>query len=241
MSTESNIPAEIMVRPIVVVGGPTGPSGAPTGNTGPTGSTGAAATGVTGATGPTGRFGTGPTGAASTVTGPTGMTGPVGAGLPGPTGATGGIGATGPTGTLGLGDTSRFVYGNRQSAIGPFGTSFTMAGLGSFGFTYTPKASGCLLLLFSGVARNSGGATTTIEAKWNTGASPPASGAVEVGIALGAPQNIICAAAEQVGFAIQMVMSFGNIGTALWFDLAFKSSSGTTAYIQDVNFSLLEL
>ena len=236
MSVESNIPAEIAVRPVVVVGGPTGPAGGPTGSSGPTGATGAGAfTGPTGATGPTGSIGTGPTGAASSVTGPTGYTGPPGSG-----GATGIGGPTGPTGKLGSGDTSRFVWGDFQSAIGPYGTSYQMAGLG---ITYTPKASGCLLIIFSGTARNASasGGTTTIEAMWSSG-TPPAAGAAQVGIALGAPQNITTAAANaQAGFALNFVMSFGNIGTQLWFDLAIRSGSGANAYIEDLNWSILEL
>jgi hypothetical protein len=234
MSTESNIPAEIMVRPVVVVGGPTGPAGAPTGPTGPAGAV--ASTGATGRTGPTGPASTvtGPTGAASTVTGPTGRTGPAGS-----FGGTGAIGPTGPTGTLGLGDTSRYLFTNFQSSIGPYGTNFTLAGMG---ITYTIKSSGSLLVIVSGVARNSGGFTTTVEAVWGTGA-PPTAGAFlssTNGIPLGAPVNLLPAATEQVGFAINFVLPFGGSGS-LWFDLALKSSSGTNALIQDINFSLLEL
>jgi hypothetical protein len=232
MSTESNIPAEIMARPVVVIGGPTGPAGAPTGSTGPTGPAGTASTtGATGATGPTGQFGTGPTGASSKVTGPTGRTGPAGS-----PGATGMQGPTGSTGTLGSGDSSRYFYGSHQSAIGPYGISYAMAGLG---ITYTIKSSGSLLLIFSGVARNTGGAITTIAAKWGAGSSPAAGGS-EVGVGIGSPQNIVCAAGEQVGFTINMVMSFAG-QSLIWLDLAFKSSSGTTALIQDINFTLIEL
>jgi hypothetical protein len=229
MSTESNIPADIMTRPVVVVHGPTGPSGGPTGPTGPVGA--ASTTGATGVRGPTGVTGpTGLQGVASTVTGPTGPFGP-----PGSIGATGMQGPTGSTGTLGSADSSRYLYRNYQSPIGPFGTNYTMAGLN---FTYTIKSSGTLLLIFSGVARNSGGATTTIGVKWGGGA-PPTQGAGESGSFLGSLVDLIPTATGQIGFTINLIIPFNT--TPLWFDLAFKSSSGTTAYIQNLNFMLIEL
>jgi collagen type VII alpha len=232
MSTQSNIPADIMTRPVVVVHGPTGPSGGPTGPTGPQGF--ATLTGATGVRGPTGV--TGPTGAigatgAGAFTGPTGFTGP-----PGSVGGTGLMGSTGPTGMLGSGDTSRYVYNNYQSAIGPYGTNYTMAGLG---IIYTPKASGSILLILSGVARNSGGVITTVGIKYGTG-TPPAQGAGEIGVFLGSLVDLLPAATGQVGFTINFVIS-GFPPGSLWFDLAFKSVSGTTAYIQNINYSLLEL
>lgn len=90
-----NIPAPIMAKPVVVVGGaavgPKGPTG-PQGAIGPTGSQGIAGT-----------AGTGGSAGATGATGPTGTQGPGGAGSVGATGPTGatGAGATGPTGMQG--------------------------------------------------------------------------------------------------------------------------------------------
>jgi hypothetical protein len=132
MATQSIDPAEIMVKPVVVIGGPTGPVGglgptgpegaAPvTGATGPYGSTGSM--GITGPTGPDHFTGsTGPPGATGPleIDGPTGATGWWGLwgdqGFTGPTGSTGARGAIGipatPTGiTGGIGPTGRGNYG----------------------------------------------------------------------------------------------------------------------------------
>jgi hypothetical protein len=118
----TSIPAPILARPVVVVGGPTGPFGGPTGPQGVTGPLGM--TGPVGALGPTGSVGfTGPAGSAATFTGPTGSTGPAGSpgaagtGATGPAGVASSTGATGPTGPLGLSGT----VGPTGPAGGPTG------------------------------------------------------------------------------------------------------------------------
>lgn len=232
MSTQSNIPAEIMARPVVVVHGPTGPAGGPTGATGPQGT--ASITGATGPRGLTGPLGTGPTGAtgAGAFTGPTGMTGPVGEGGLGP------IGWTGPTGTFGsAGYVSNALYGY----AGPYGTNFVNAGLG---VTYTPKRSGLLLLIFSGVAYNAAaaGSTVSVQLQWGTG-TPPSVGSPQAGSTLFTNQVLsFTSPSQQSGFAINMVVDFtSQIGHQLWFDLAFKSGTGVGAYIQNITYTVVEL
>jgi hypothetical protein len=137
MSTQSNTPAPIATKPVVVIGGPTGPSGGPTGPTGPAGL--ATVTGATGVHGPTGPLGlTGATGAtgAGAFTGPMGMTGPVGVGLLGPTGYQGDIGETGPTGPTGIGATG--ATGNPGGPTGPQGAIGATGGGGAIGGTVVP-------------------------------------------------------------------------------------------------------
>lgn len=231
MSTQSNIPAEIMTKPVVVVHGPTGPSGGPTGATGPQGM--ASTTGATGVRGPSGVTGyTGPTGLASVVTGPTGMTGPVG--------SIGNVvlGPTGPTGSFGG---SGSVYNNWWTGpIGPYGTSQTMLGLGA---RFTTRASGTLLIAVTGLVRNSAGGAgggTTIVLRWGTGTSPVA-GQASTGISLGTALNtFLVNAADYVGFAINMGVFFNPDGTDRWIDLSMASTVGTNAYVRDVQMLLLE-
>ena len=236
MSTQSNIPAEIMTKPVVVVHGPTGPSGGPTGATGPAG-----AASMTGATGPRGTSGvtgyTGPTGADSTVTGPTGSTGP-----PGSAGATGstGFGPTGATGPqLANADNTKRQY--LTSTYGPHGTTFTHVGLGGL-WTYITVSSGTYLVIVSGVVKNTtAGATTTIRFRAAAG-TPPLSNAAETGIQFGQDQRFLLTnASDQVGFTFPLIISGWGAFATIWHDLAVKSSVGTTAFVQDLHFVLIEL
>jgi hypothetical protein len=237
MSTQSNIPAEVMTRPVVVVHGPTGPAGGPTGATGPVGA--ASTTGATGVRGPTGLTGpTGSTGAASTAIGPTGFTGPPG--------SVGTFGPTGPTGTVGPrfsgGDAStQRVYSS--NVYGPFGTTAVHAGFGSM-WTYTPNLSGSMLIIVSGIVRNTvggAGAGTEIGFYMASG-SPPTAGTSPQGIQIGKTQRFFMVnAAEQIGFSIPVISSAWTVGTSLWFDLVIKSTVGTNAYVQDLHFVLLEI
>ena len=146
MAIESTTPAEIMAQPVVVVHGPTGPSGGPTGPTGPQGV--ASMTGGTGPRGQTGPIGTGPTGPPGVLTGPTGKPGP-----PGSVGPIGPLGLTGPTGAR-LSDVNNTLTYAFAGTYGPYGTSFTMAGLGSY-WTYMPRTTGGLLLIITGSLKNS--------------------------------------------------------------------------------------
>jgi collagen type VII alpha len=240
MSQQSNIPAPIMAQPVVVVGGPTGPSGGPTGATGPAGL--ATITGATGSVGPTGV--TGPTGAvgatgAGAFTGPTGRTGP-----PGSAGAASTV--TGPTGPLGATGASTGIGGIYTAAsggpFGPYGTTLSFIGLG---FRYTPVSSGRLMLIFAGLARNSTGGTgagTSIMAKYGTGASPVAGAAGGSGTQFGQFQQSFSASANDYsGFTVMEIVSSLTLGTTYWFDLAITATAGSTAYVRDTQFMLIEL
>jgi hypothetical protein len=230
MSVESNIPAEIEARPVVVVheiGGPTGPTGV----TGPVGAASTIGpTGSTGITGPTGNVG--PTGAGA-FTGPTGMTGPQGAGGVGP------LGPTGPTGPM-LAAFDRVQWNNFQSQKGPYGTTETMAG---YGFTYTiKKDNSALLVQFSGLVRNIlGGGTTTVFMRWGFG-TPPVNGANATGNGLGTQQVLtIASATDWVTFFMSWIGGGWTKGTTYWFDISLKSGSGNNSYAQLVNFVLIEI
>ena len=229
MSVESNIPAEIEARPVVVVHHVEGPTGV-TGATGPVGSAAA-----TGATGPTGPLGTGPTGMSGDTgaTGPIGVTGPVGAGGVGP------YGPTGPTGPM-LAAFDRVQWNNFQTQKGPYGTTETMLG---YGFVYTPKKdNSALFVQWSGLIRNTLGAgTTTVFMRWGTGTAP-ANGAAATGIGLGTQQVLTIASANDwVTFFMSWIGGSWTKGTQYWFDLTLKSGSGNNSYAQLVNFVLIEI
>ena len=238
MPIDSNIPAEIMVRPVAVViqetGGPTGPPG-PTGSMGdPSSVTGA--TGSIGQTGPTGIIG--PTGLGA-FTGPTGMTGPPGAGGVGP------MGFTGPTGPRFGGGTDTWGRDYSNTVYGPFGTSYAHVGLGNF-WEHENVSSGNALVIVSGTARNSAGgagASTFIKLNCAVG-TPPVAGASEVGFSFGRELNIFLTnPADKVGFSIPIISSgWGSPpGPLLWFDLCVRSSVGSNAYVQDLTWVLVEI
>jgi hypothetical protein len=238
MPVDMNIPAEVSVRPVVVVGGPTGPSGGPTGPTGVTGPAGFAT--HTGSTGPTGVIGptgiVGPTGAGA-FTGPTGNTGP-----PGAFGATGlaGIGPTGPTGAR-TASQENFLVQYYANPRGPYGTTFAMSGCF---WTYRPRSTGFLSIMVTGLARNSAGgvgAGTTIQLRWGTG-TPPNNGGAQVGVQLANDIRVFTTNAnDQVGWSIPVGVVFAVDGTERWFDLCIKSTVGNNAYVQDINLVLIEM
>jgi Collagen triple helix repeat (20 copies) len=248
MSVQSTIPAAILAQPVVVVGGPTGPSGGPTGPTGPEGT--AAVTGATGNTGPTGALGPtgslGPTGDGA-FTGPTGMTGPPGSfGPPGMTGPSGIDGVDGVTGTTGpTGASTQVVLANTKSAndSGPFGPYSTLATSIGFGdlTRYLTKRTGLVFVVFSGMVSNSLGtaaAGTLVSARYGPD-EPPVAGGLAAGIEFGARTFNSTDPNEFSGFTIMGIISLG-VPVTYWFDLAIQSASGPTAYVRDVQFTLIE-
>ena len=234
MSTQSNTPAEIMTKPVVVVHGPTGPSGGPTGPTGPVGA--ASMTGATGPRGPSGVTGyTGPTGADSTVTGPTGLTGP-----PGSLGDYGPQGMTGPTGARLIDSASQRRISYLSNIYGAFGLTMSHAGFGNF-FSYTPVLTGVFLIILSGVVKNTGGGGVNLQFRMANGVVP-ASGASPAGIQMG--QNLrfyLNDANDQVGFTYVLSPSGWAIGTPVWCDLCVQATVSPNAYVQDLHFVLIEL
>jgi collagen type VII alpha len=236
---QPSVPAPIMTKPVVVVGGHTGPSGGPTG---PTGLPGPGITGPTGSQGLTGHTGpTGITGAqgAGAFTGPTGNTGPPGMGLP--SAVPGSTGPTGVTGPAGVGDVSRTRSAISTGPFGPYGTSATAVGLG---FTYTPQTSGCVCVTIAGLARNSTGGTgagTTISGRYGTGTPPAANATAGLGTLFGASQRTFGVdSADYTGFTVTAIISGLAIGTTCWFDLAVLSTAGSTAYVQDIQYTMFE-
>jgi hypothetical protein len=236
MPTQSYVPAPIMAQPVVIVGGPTGPSNGPTGSTGPVGATGIA--GATGSVGPTGAFGptgaAGPTGAGA-FTGPIGLTGPPGSvGIIGPTGDIGPTGMTGPQGEL---DGSRSSLQSSTAAIGSITTANTAFGLTLY---YTPAISGRVMVWASGVAQNTGAATTNVALWSGTGTAPVASSTSFSGSMAGIAKRCSGSAdGDWVGFSLFGLLSL-TIGTQYWFDVVASSSSGSAGSIRDVQIMLIE-
>ena len=226
MSTQSNTPAVIMAKPVVLIGGPTGPPGGPTGPMGPTGF---AATGPTGIIGPTGEIG--PTGIGSL--GPTGPTGSIG--LVGPVGDKG---ATGPTGMFD--PAAAFSAGFFGGAYGPFGTSFTAIGA----TVYHTPAKTRLFIVVAGQVSNAlaaGGGSTTISLRYGTGTAPANGATTGLGSSAGADQTVVVTnAANRSGFTIATALWL-TPGMSYWFDLVARSGSGVNAYVFTPNFAFIEL
>jgi hypothetical protein len=232
MPVQSNTPAEIMARPVVVV-----QEFAATGPTGATGLTGDPST-VTGATGPTGSLG--PTGdightGPGAFTGPTGATGPVGAGGVGP------YGPTGPTGPVAT-SFDRIVTRSNSNAQGNLQTSTGKVHFG-FNYRYTPigPSSPILLIIWNGVAYNTGGGGITLELRWGSGASP-AVGQFATGITIGSPISLFFnSATERTSWGLNWLGGGFNPGTDYWFDLVGSAVTANGAFVDDTNFSLVEI
>lgn len=236
--------APIMAQPVVVVRGPTGPGGGPPGPTGPQGVASTGAVGNIGPMGPTGATGViGPTGEGA-FTGPTGSTGPPGSVgsasfIVGPTGPKGDAGETGADGGI-----RNQKYYSTLGPYGPYGTVLTALGLNQ---TFvTSSGSDLLWMMITGMVRNAaGGAGGGVELSGRYGDSnfvlPPAAGATS---GLGTSYNISVRAfitdpSDYVGFTIIAQGQFeGN--TVYWFDLAVASTTGTDAYVRDIQMTWLE-
>jgi hypothetical protein len=169
------------------------------------------------------------------------MTGPPGIGSPstvaGPTGDTGPTGVTGPVGT----DVSRTRSAISIGPFGPYGTSATAVGLG---FTYTPQSTGYIFVTIAGLSRNStggGGAGTTVSGRYGTGTPPVAGATAGLGTLFGASQRTYGVdSADYTGFTVTAIISGLSIGTPCWFDLAVLSTAGSTAYVQDLQYTMVE-
>lgn len=245
MSNTVSVPAPIMAKPVVVIGGPTGPSGGPTGPTGAQGT--ASVTGATGYTGPTGIVGfTGPTGSpgAGAFTGPTGNTGPPGIGSPstvaGPTGPQGPPGATGS----GAGGLPNFNYANAPTPAGNVSITETAMGLGQSGCVITPNKSGKVLVIFSGMVRNSTAAGDGVQltGRYGSGTAPANGVTTGLGAAFSIPQSFIASTTTgRQGFCLHYVFSGLTLGTQWWFDISLVAISAGGASVFDVQFSAVEL
>lgn len=243
MATQPSVPAPIMTKPVVVVGGHTGPSGGPTGPTGYQGPTGLGATGSMGATGVTGN--TGPTGSpgAGAFTGPTGNTGPAGIGVPssvaGPTGPAGPVGSAGAPG--GIGDYQTYQLVN---PVGNVSTVEKAMGLGQGGALVTPRASGNVFVIASGVVINSSGVGNgvIINGRYGTGAAPANGDTTGLGTQWSIPQHIIVSTtAGQQSFCLQAIISGLANGVLYWFDITLTAITAGGATAKDVQFTVIEL
>jgi Collagen triple helix repeat (20 copies) len=237
MTIQSKTPAPIEARPVIVIGGPTGPGGGPTG---PTGATGAQSV-TTGPTGYPGAHGvTGPTGMQGIqgVTGPTGMTGPPGSlGAGGPVGPAGSTGPIGPTGFAPPG----YTYSATSSGpYGPYTTSAVHLGLGG-SIIHNMIGQGRALLMFTGLVRNTGG-MGGVTVSGHYGLYPgPVAGSGPSGGSFGTPQRVFMAnSSDWQSFTVVGIISGFTVGSTYWFDLVINSTTGNNAFIQDIEFVMVE-
>lgn len=119
-------------------------------------------------------------------------------------------------------------------------TTFTM--LGAAG-SITPKATGVILIVINGDGRNATAADGyKVQISYGTG-SAPTNGAALTGTQVGGA--VTCsraqAAAGQVPFSTNAIVTGLTVGTAYWIDLAFATVVGGTATIADISLSVIEL
>lgn len=109
--------------------------------------------------------------------------------------------------------------------------SYVMAGLGVAGanaWAMTPQVTGRILLVATGIQTSGTTASTcTVQMSQGTGAAP-ANGAAVTGTQVGGqPAWTSLTGILTVPFSLVWVTTGNAIGTALWFDIAQKSSGGT--------------
>jgi hypothetical protein len=117
-----------------------------------------------------------------------------------------------------------------------------MAGLAQ---TFTPRGSGIVSVLITGVAFTStAAATVSIGGRYGTGAAP-VNGAAATGTRFGgAADQAIQASATTAGdgFALADVVTGLTVGTAYWFDLTYATSAGAdVANLASLGVALQEL
>lgn len=110
--------------------------------------------------------------------------------------------------------------------------TYVMAGFGvsgaGGGWSITPNSSGRVLLFASGLMTSgTTGSTCTVQLSFGTGAAP-ANAAAAAGTQQGnQPAWVSLTGALAVPFALFTVVQSLVLGTAVWFDIAQKSSGGT--------------
>ena len=125
----------------------------------------------------------------------------------------------------------------------PTGTSsvtFVMMGLAG---SYTPAATGKVLLIISGDARNTvAGNGAGLQIRGGTGAAP-ANGDAPAGSTFGAAIRLTAVPnnSDRFPFSIQAVIEGLSISTTYWFDLALSAVTGGTAVVAGLTMTAVEV
>jgi hypothetical protein len=119
----------------------------------------------------------------------------------------------------------------------------TAVGFGS-SIQYSTKASGRVLIIWSGQARNNiPGAITYVSSMYGAMGvipAPPAGATSGFGTQYGSGQQYVSGTAtDRGGFTCMSIVSLATF-TSYWFDLLVGSSNGVNAYIYNVQFLLIE-
>lgn len=129
-----------------------------------------------------------------------------------------------------------FVGVNPSNPNAATSATYVMAGLGVAGanaWVLTPNQTGRIFLMATGVELSGAtGATCTLQVSQGTG-SAPANGAAVTGTQMGG--QIAWASLTgvlQVPFSLTWISTGNALGTALWFDIAQKSSASTLQLLQ---------
>lgn len=120
--------------------------------------------------------------------------------------------------------------------------TLVMMGMGSTA-QIIPATSGKVLVLITGMIRNSGAAGSETDAQlyYGTG-SPPANGAAFTGTSAGAKKKMICSTPAGVqGFSLSTILTL-TPATTYWLDVALAAvTGGVNAYIYDLDIVAIEL
>lgn len=115
--------------------------------------------------------------------------------------------------------------------------AYKMAGYGvsgaSGGWSMTPNQTGRILLIATGVMLSGASASTcTLQLSFGTGAAPANAASVTGTQQGGQPAWISLTGNLQTPFSLTTVITGQTLGTALWFDVAQKSSASTLQLLQ---------
>lgn len=115
--------------------------------------------------------------------------------------------------------------------------TYVMMGLAG---AITPVKTGKILAILSGDVTATNGNTATMQLSFGTGAAPANAAAVTGTQYANQPTFTALTGLLTVPFSLQGITAAQALGTALWFDLALKSSSGNVS-VTNLSLTLLEV
>lgn len=124
----------------------------------------------------------------------------------------------------------------------PTGTSSATAVMMGLAGAITPRFSGRVLIMLSGVIFNAGiGQGATPQLSWGTGAAPTNGAALTGNQVGGAVPYVAATITGKAPFALQAVVTGLTLNTAVWLDLALSAQTAGTATVSNLSLTAAEL
>lgn len=130
----------------------------------------------------------------------------------------------------------------QTSPANPTGTTSLTGVMMGLAGAITPGISGRILVMLSGdVTNNTISDGAKYQLRFGTGAAP-ANAAALTGTTLGnIPTILVAAANQQIGIAVQGIVTGLTVGTTYWVDVSLAAVTGGTASLKDLSLSITEV